>query len=126
MSRAIPARSVSGEGQGEPLAIAPRKFVRTKQGRNRRGGVAALGPDGTADVAGLAAACRAPAEARLVRQAEDQIRRVVDAAPPLTAEQLDTLAVLLRGRTAHGDTDIDRDVTPNTVADFPADEGSHR
>ena len=31
---------------------------------------------------------------------EDYIRRTVDAAPPLTAEQRDRLAVLLRGEAA--------------------------
>jgi hypothetical protein len=36
-------------------------------------------------------------EARRVEQLEDHIRRVVEAAPPLTAEQRDRLALLLRG-----------------------------
>lgn len=40
--------------------------------------------------------CRALAEARLAKHLEDHVRRVVDAAPPLTAEQRDKLALVLR------------------------------
>ncbi len=39
---------------------------------------------------------RKSAKARSVRRAEDYIRRLVDNAPPLTDEQRDRLAVLLR------------------------------
>ena len=41
--------------------------------------------------------CRALAEAQLAKHLEDHIRRLVDAAPPLTGEQRDKLALLLRG-----------------------------
>jgi hypothetical protein len=41
---------------------------------------------------------------RELRAAEDYVRRLVDAAPPLTAEQRDRLAVLLR-RTPGGSDD---------------------
>ena len=69
----------------------------TQQRLNRRAGVAALSRDRTADHPGLAAVYGALAEDRRVEQLEDHIRRVVDAAPPLTAEQRDKLALLLRG-----------------------------
>ncbi len=39
---------------------------------------------------------RRSAKARSVRRAEDYIRRLVDTAPPLTDEQRDRLAILLR------------------------------
>src|SRR4051794_37290942 len=96
MTRSIQSRPVSGERQGGQLAIA-RALTSLEPigGLNRRTGVA--GRDRTADVAELAAACRTLSGARPVRHVEDQIRRVVDAAPPLTAEQRDTLALLLRG-----------------------------
>jgi hypothetical protein len=37
------------------------------------------------------------------RAAEDYVRRLVDAAPPLTAEQRDRLAVLLRSTPGRSD-----------------------
>lgn len=46
---------------------------------------------------GLQAAYRSLAEVRLAEHLEDHVRRVVDAAPPLTSEQRDELALLLRG-----------------------------
>ena len=46
---------------------------------------------------GLPAVCRALAEAQLGEHLEDHIRRLVDAAPPLSAEQRDKLVLLLRG-----------------------------
>ncbi|WP_175484201.1 hypothetical protein [Modestobacter sp. DSM 44400] len=49
------------------------------------------------DDRGLSAAGRTRDEARRLEQLEDHIRRVVDAAPPLTAGQRDRLALLLCG-----------------------------
>lgn len=43
---------------------------------------------------------RRSAKARSVRRAEDYIRQLVDSAPPLTDEQRDRLALLLRGTAA--------------------------
>jgi hypothetical protein len=43
---------------------------------------------------------RRSAKARSVRKAEDYIRHLVDTAPPLTDEQRDRLALLLRGAAA--------------------------
>lgn len=42
---------------------------------------------------------RRSAKARSVRKAEDYLKRLIDTAPPLTAEQRDRLAVLLRPST---------------------------
>ena len=58
-----------------------------------RARVASLSRSRTPDDPDLVAARRNLRAARL----EDYIRRTVDAAPPLTAEQRDRLAVLLRG-----------------------------
>jgi hypothetical protein len=49
------------------------------------------------DDRGLRVAGPTCSEGRRVEQLEDHIRRVVEAAPPLTAEQRDRLALLLRG-----------------------------
>jgi hypothetical protein len=49
------------------------------------------------DDRGLRAVGPTCSEARRVEQLEDHIRRVVEAAPLLTAEQRDRLALLLRG-----------------------------
>ena len=46
---------------------------------------------------GLLATCRPLAETRLAELLECHVRRVIDAAPPLTGEQRDKLALLLRG-----------------------------
>jgi hypothetical protein len=46
---------------------------------------------------GAPAVCCALAAAGLAKHLEDHVRRVVDAAPPLTAEQRDKLALLLGG-----------------------------
>src|SRR3954467_1993787 len=51
-----------------------------------------------AEERGLPAVDRATDNARQAEQLEEHIRRVVDAAPPLTAEQRDRLALLLRRR----------------------------
>ena len=61
-----------------------------------RARVASLSRSRTPDDPDLIAARRNLRAARL----EDYIRRTVDAAPPLTAEQRDRLAVLLRGEAA--------------------------
>ena len=47
------------------------------------------------DDRGLRALGPSCSEARRMEQLEDHIRRVVEAAPPLTAEQRDRLALLL-------------------------------
>ena len=52
------------------------------------------------DDPGLRALSPPCGEARRAEQLEDHIRRVVEAAPPLTAEQRDRLALLLRGSRA--------------------------
>ncbi len=65
----------------------------------------------TSDSLGVPAVCRALAKARLAEHLEDHIRRVVDAAPPLTAEQRDQLTLLLRGsyvRPTHAATVVIR------------------
>ena len=46
---------------------------------------------------GLQAVCRSLAEVGQVEHLEEHVRRVVEAAPPLTAEQRDKLALLLGG-----------------------------
>jgi hypothetical protein len=98
MTRAMQSRAVASERRDGPLALARAgNHLGTKERTNVRADVAALSRDRTADDAGLPAVCRALAGARLVKQVEDHIRRVVDAAPPLTAEQRDTLALLLSG-----------------------------
>jgi len=61
-----------------------------------RARVASLSRSRTPDDPALITARRDLRAAR----AEDYIRRLVDAAPELTAEQLDKLAVLLRGGEA--------------------------
>jgi hypothetical protein len=92
------SRAVASERQDEPSPIPQvRDCLNTPERLNRRAGVAALSRDCTAEDLELSAACRARAEARRVEQLEDYIRQVVDAAPPLTAEQRDKLALLLRG-----------------------------
>ena len=48
------------------------------------------------DDRGLRAVGPSCSEARRSEQLEDHIRRVIEAAPPLTAEQRDRLALLLR------------------------------
>ena len=48
---------------------------------------------------GLPAVDRATHEARRAEQLEDHIRRLVDAAPPLTTAQRDKLALLLRAES---------------------------
>jgi hypothetical protein len=60
---------------------------------HERARVASLTRSRTPDDPDLIAARRNLRAARL----EDYIRRTVDAAPPLTAEQRDRLALLLRG-----------------------------
>lgn len=63
---------------------------------HHRGRIAALTRSRAADDPELIAARQGLKAARL----EDYIRRTVDAAPPLTAEQRDRLALLLRGDAA--------------------------
>jgi hypothetical protein len=98
MIRPMPSRAVASERQDELSAIAQAgKYLSTGRRLIRRARVAALDRDRTADDSQLLTACRAVAEARRMKELEEHIRRVVDAAPPLTAEQRDKLALLLRG-----------------------------
>ena len=98
MTRTTQSRAVASERQDEPSALAQaRDYLNTQERLNRRAGVAALSLDCIAEDPELLAACRALAEARRVEQLEDHIRQVVDAAPPLPAEQRHKLALLLRG-----------------------------
>ncbi|EYR63262.1 hypothetical protein N866_01820 [Actinotalea ferrariae CF5-4] len=60
---------------------------------HHRAKVAALSRDRSPDDPALTSARQSLKAARL----EDYIRRTVDAAPPLTPEQRDRLALLLRG-----------------------------
>ncbi|SNR43065.1 hypothetical protein SAMN06272737_1072 [Blastococcus mobilis] len=97
MTRAMQPRTVARKRQDEPLAIARvRDYLGTEERLNRRAGVSSLSGDRADDDPRLTSVCHALAEARRVEQFEDHIRRVVDAAPPLTAEQRDKLALLLR------------------------------
>jgi hypothetical protein len=98
MIRPTPSRAVARERQDELSAIAQAGDYRgTGRRLLRRAGVATLNRDRTADDPKVLTAYRAFAEARRTDQVRDYIRRVVDAAPPLTAEQHDKLAMLLRG-----------------------------
>lgn len=63
------------------------------ESRHYRAKVGALSRSRTSDDPELVGAARGLKAARLA----DHIKRVVDAAPPLTAEQRDRLATLLRG-----------------------------
>ena len=49
------------------------------------------------DDRGLRVAGPTRSDGQRVERLEDHVRRVVEAAPPLTAEQRDRLALLLRG-----------------------------
>ncbi len=105
MTRAAQSCHVANERQDEPLAIARAgDYLGTEEGRNRQAGVSSLSHDATAVDAGLPTVCRALAEAPRIEHVEDHIRRVVDAAPPLTAEQRDKLTLLLRGATSNSPT----------------------
>src|SRR5687767_11774056 len=98
MTGAMQSRAVASERQDGALTIARAgDYLGTEERLNRRAGVASLSRDRTGDDQGLSAVWRASAENRRVEQLKIHIRRVVDAAPPLTAEQRDKLAVLLRG-----------------------------
>lgn len=97
MTRAMQSCAVASERE-EPPAIAPTgDYLGREQRLNRRAGVAAFSRDRTADDPKLPTVCRGLAGARRVKRLEDHIHRVVDAAPPLTAEQRDKLTLLLRG-----------------------------
>jgi hypothetical protein len=63
---------------------------------HHRARVAALSRDRAVDDPELVAARRALAAARLAAKLEEQVQRLVDAAPALTAEQRQRLALLLR------------------------------
>jgi hypothetical protein len=92
------SRAVARERQHEPSALSRAgEYLGIDEELNHRAGVAVVSRDRSADDPGLSAVCCAAVEARRVKQLEDHIRRVVDAAPPLTAEQRDKLALLLRG-----------------------------
>jgi hypothetical protein len=98
MIRETQSRAVARERQDELSAIAQAgDYPGTGRRLIRQARVAALNRDRTADDSELLTACPALAEARRMEQLEDHIRRVVDVAPPLTAEQRDKLALLLRG-----------------------------
>lgn len=98
--------AVASRRQGQPRATATRAVYTAgrSDGVDGRAGVPAPGRDRSADGAGLAASCAALAGVRGLTRLEIHIRRLVDAAPPLTAEQRDTLALLLGEATpaAHG------------------------
>ena len=97
MTRAKQSHAVANERQDDSFAIAGAEdHTGTEERLNRRAGAAALGRDRAGEDAELPTICRALAEARRVKRLEDHIRRVIDEAPPLTAEQRDKLALLLR------------------------------
>ncbi len=98
MTRATQSRAIASERQDELLAIAQAgDYLCTGERLIRQARIPAPSPDRTADDPENFADCRVLSEARQVQQLEDHIRGVVDAAPPLTAEQRDKLALLLRG-----------------------------
>ncbi len=131
MTRATQSRAVASGRQDELLAIAQAGDCLGTEELIRWARVPAPSPDRTGDDRQLFADGRAKAEARRVEQLEDHIRRVVDTAPPLTAQQRDKLAVLLRqaasdrpthrhkGRPRH----VDRNNRPSGP-DHAADEFS--
>jgi hypothetical protein len=98
MTRAMQLRAVASEPQDERSAIAQaRDCLGTGERLIRSARVPAPSRDRTADDPEVSTDCRALAEAQRVEQLESHIRRVVDAAPPLTAQQRDKLDLLLRG-----------------------------
>ena len=98
MTRATQSRAVASERQDERLAIAQaRDCLGTGERLLRRARVPGPSRDLTTDNPKVFADCRALADAQRVKRLEDHIRRVVDAAPPLTAQQRDKLDLLLRG-----------------------------
>lgn len=98
MIRPTPSRAVTSERQDELSAVTQAgDYLGTGRRILRRTRVATLNRDRTADDSELLTAHCALAEARRTDQVRDYIRRVVDAAPPLTAEQREKLAMLLRG-----------------------------
>jgi hypothetical protein len=98
MTRSTQLRAVARNRQHEPPALPRiRRFLGKDEQENHRADVAGVSRDRCPDGAGLSGVCCAAAETRHVKQLEDHIRRVVDAAPPLTAEQREKLALLLRG-----------------------------
>ena len=99
MTRTRQSRAVARDRQPEPSALAHTgEHLGTDELLTHRAGVAVVSHDRSADNGGLPAVCCGTVEARHVEQLEDHIRRVVDAAPPLTAEQRKRLALLLTGR----------------------------
>ena len=94
----MPSRAVESERQGELSANAQADdHLGTGEPPIRRASVAALSQARVAEESEVAVPRRSLAELGRVTRLEDHIRRVVDAAPPLTAEQRDRLALLLRG-----------------------------
>ncbi|MGK5112810.1 hypothetical protein [Geodermatophilus sp. CPCC 205506] len=92
------SRAVAPERQDEPAAIAEtEKNLGSDERLDHRAGVEDVTGDPSADDPGPSAVCRAAIKARRIEQLDVHIRRVVDAAPPLTVEQRDKLALLLRG-----------------------------
>ncbi|SOC48611.1 hypothetical protein SAMN05660748_1316 [Blastococcus aggregatus] len=97
MTRAMQSRAIASE-RDEPSAIIRAGDYRGREQRlDREADIAAFSRDGTTDDPRRPAAFRELAGPRRVERVEDHIHRVVDAAPPLTAEQRDKLTLLLRG-----------------------------
>ncbi len=98
MTRSRQSRAVDRDRQHEPSALAHTgEYPGIDEQLTHRAGVTVVSHDRSADNGRLSAVCCAAAEARRGEQLKDHIRGVVDAAPPLTAEQRDRLALLLRG-----------------------------
>ena len=98
MTRSKQSRALARERSHEQSAPARTgEHLGIDQELNHRARVAVVSRDPLADDPGLSAVCCAAAEARPAQQLEAHIRQIVDAAPPLTAEQRDKLALLLRG-----------------------------
>ena len=97
----MPSRAIESERQGELSTNAQADdHLGTGELPIRRASVAALCQARVAEESEVAVRRRSLAEVGRVTRLEDHIRRVVDAAPPLTADQRDRLALLLRGDRA--------------------------
>jgi hypothetical protein len=94
----MPTRAVESERQGELSANAQADdHLGTGERPVRRASVAALSQARVAEKSEVAVPRRPLAEVGRVTRLEEHIRRVVDAAPPLTDEQHHRLTLLLRG-----------------------------
>lgn len=97
MTRSMQPRAVARERQHERSALARTgEHLGGDEELDSRAGVALVSRDRSADDPGLSVVWRAAADARRGKQLQDYIRQIVHAAPPLTAEQRDKLALLLR------------------------------